>query len=53
MSSENKMRTTLFSTSSIFYFRSRRQNRFYGRKMRTDQDKYKRMECRRVIIIVA
>lgn len=34
MSSENKMRTKLFSISSTFYFRDRRQKRLQGKKLR-------------------
>lgn len=40
ISSENKMRTKLLSTSSAFSFRGRKQKRFQGRKLRTDQEKY-------------
>lgn len=40
ISSENKMRTELFSSFSTFSFRGRKQKRFQGRKLRTDQKKY-------------
>lgn len=40
MSSTNKMKIKLLSTSSTFYFRGRHYKRFQGRRLRrTDQKK--------------